>query len=337
MTAAEQLLRQESPPQDFQGFLYLIIGGTTKAGTSSLYFYLADHPQVCAANIKETRFYFNREHYTLPVRYSLADGLDKYEAYFTHCRERKLRVEATPDYLYSPESARWIRETLPQVKLIFILRDPIERLVSWYRFARQQRLLPDSITFAGYVERQLESEGASVRSMEQQWRTLEQGRYAYYLQPYLEIYDQDSLLILQYESLKEDSAGLLARVAQFAGIDPAFYEMYSFQIHNKSQVMRSNRVHQYYVDVRDAVRPRIHNKRWIWSSMRRLRRRIEPVYLRLNSRGNEPVRIAGEMMTRLKDYYAEDQRALAQLLDQQSDRNSLLQPVTRGNRNHVAY
>jgi hypothetical protein len=317
-----------SPIQDAQVLLYLIIGGTTKAGTSSLYFYLADHPQVCAANIKETRFFFNSDHYALPARYTLADGPDKYEAYFIHCREREVRMEATPDYLYSPETALWIRETLPHPKLIFILRDPIQRMVSWYRFARQQRLLPASITFTDYVDRQLESEATGVRSMEQPWRTLEQGRYAHYLQPYLETYNEHSLLILQYEDLKKDPVGLLMQVARFAGIDPAFYESYSFQVHNKTQAMRSNRVHKFYVDFRDAVRPRIHDKQRVWKAMRRLRRSFEPVYLQLNSRWDKPIVVADDLKTRLVEYYADDQWRLNEMLE----RRITPQPSSRGNR-----
>ncbi len=338
MAAARQATRRLSPPtRDAQEFLYLIIGGTTKAGTSSLYFYLADHPQVCAANIKETRFFFNSKHYALPARYSLADGPDKYEAFFGHCRERKLRMEATPDYLYSPESARWIRETLPHPKLIFILRDPIERLVSWYRFARQQRLLPASSSFAAYVERQLESEATGVRSAEQTWRILEQGRYAHYLLPYLEIYNEDSLLILHYENLREDPLDLLMRVARFAGIDPTFYESYNFQIHNKTREMRSNLLHRFYVDFRDAVRPRIHDKYWVWKSMRRLRRSFEPVYLRLNSIADEPVVVAEDLMSRLKEYYADDQRRLTEMLGWQRDSNVSLRPASKGRRYHGAH
>ena len=57
---------------------YIIIGGTTKAATTSLYFYLADHPNVCASNIKETRFFLDAD-YPLPVKYRLEDGLEKYE------------------------------------------------------------------------------------------------------------------------------------------------------------------------------------------------------------------------------------------------------------------
>lgn len=75
---------------------YLIIAGTTKAATTSLFNYLADHPEICASNVKETRFFLDAD-YPLPAKYRFEDGLDKYELYFVHCSASHIRMEATPD------------------------------------------------------------------------------------------------------------------------------------------------------------------------------------------------------------------------------------------------
>jgi len=95
---------------------YLIIGGTTKAGTTSLHAYLNDHPQVCASSIKETRFFLDRD-YPLEAKYRSDDGLEYYEEYFAHRGAAAVRVEATPDYLYSPGTAARLAAALPQAAI----------------------------------------------------------------------------------------------------------------------------------------------------------------------------------------------------------------------------
>src|SRR3712207_1668459 len=96
---------------------YLIIGGTTKAATTSLFSYLADHPQICASSLKESRFFLDAD-YPVSSKCRFEDGLDKYDELFQHCRDdRLLRLEATPDYLYSAATPQKIKFSLPKAKL----------------------------------------------------------------------------------------------------------------------------------------------------------------------------------------------------------------------------
>ena len=142
------------------------------------------------------------------------DGFENYEKYFSHCPENRFRVEATPDYLYSPSTAQRIIDSLPDVKLLFILRHPVERLVSWYRFSKQQGLLQMDISFGQYVSNQFKiiDQGADY-SKQQHMRTLEQGRYSNYLKYYIDTFREDQVLILDYADLKSDTKSMLKRVA----------------------------------------------------------------------------------------------------------------------------
>ncbi|MEW6715877.1 MAG: hypothetical protein AB1345_00005, partial [Chloroflexota bacterium] len=82
---------------------FLIIAGTTRAGTTSLFKYLSDHPDVCAASVKETGFFLDADYPNPPpTKYRAEDGLSRYESYFSSCPEKPVRLEATPGYLYSP-------------------------------------------------------------------------------------------------------------------------------------------------------------------------------------------------------------------------------------------
>ena len=152
-------------------YQYLIVGGTTKAATTSLFTYLADHPTVCAASYKETRFFLDQR-YPLPSKYRYNADLEVYNLLFSECSENQLRLESTPDYLYCPSACERIATLLPKAKLVFSLREPISRLISWYRFAKQIGRLPESIGFDDYIDLQFNIATSKISK-----ETIDQKRY----------------------------------------------------------------------------------------------------------------------------------------------------------------
>jgi hypothetical protein len=304
---------QSQEPSGVSHHSYLIIAGTTRAGTTSLFIYLADHPEVCGANLKETRFFFDGD-YPLPAKYRFEDGLDKYSTHFNHCQGQRLRLEATPDYLYAPGAPQKIKASLPDARLIFILREPIERLISWYQFARQIGHLPAQVSFEEYVYRQFqqgEYDGPKLQHM----RALEQGRYSIYLRPYFDAFERDCLCVLQYEALKRDAAGLLVEVCQFAGIDPSFYHGYKLQVFNAAQNMRSSRLNYAYRHILRGLRMQVvYDRPRLRAVLRFIRRRVEPLYLRLNRRSDKQPLISEPVRALLEEYYVGEPAALARLL-----------------------
>jgi hypothetical protein len=291
---------------------YLIVAGTTKAGTTSLFIYLQAHPEVCASNVKETRFFLD-PNYPLPAKYRLEDGLERYDAYFNHCQVGRLRVEATPDYLYSAGTPLRIQKSLSRVKLVFILRDPVERLVSWYRFARQNNLLPAQIDFDEYVRLQIESEGAAG-PVEQHLRALEQGRYSIYLAPYFDLFPPEALRILRLVDLKHEPSPLMVELCAWTGLAPSFFADYDFRVFNPTQTMKSARLNASYRHIREMLRLRVHDRPRLHRLLRTLRRRFEPALLRLNQRPDEQVHISAATRSLLDAYYRDEPAALASLL-----------------------
>src|SRR5947199_9809161 len=96
----------------FSGYRFLIIGGTSKAGTTSVFNYLAGHPEVCPAE-KETRFFLDAD-YPLPSKRRYQENnSETYWSLFQSGPQENWRFEATPDYLYSANSAGAIHKTLP--------------------------------------------------------------------------------------------------------------------------------------------------------------------------------------------------------------------------------
>jgi len=302
-------MRKRLNVRDYQ---YFIIAGTTRAGTTSLFSYFKKHPQVCAANIKETRFFLDAE-YPLPSKYRFEDNLDKYDEFFGHCSDRKFRMEATPDYLYSPATPLKIKKSLPKVKLIFVLREPVSRLISWYKFAKQMGFLTSSITFEAYVQDQLRGlENGMPRP--QHMRALEQGRYSYYLKPYFDLFSPEQICVIWFEDLKDQTLQIAEQICAFLVIDPAFFETFDFKLYNQARTMRNSSIHRAYMETRRRLRYNVNRLTIIRKFLHSIRLAIDPIYMRFNALPSEEFMIPDKIKIFLYDYYKHESDLLADFL-----------------------
>ena len=206
---------------------FLIIGAM-KAGTSSLYAYLAEHPQVMGAPHKEVHF-FDHQH---------ARGPYWYRRHFPTLEEVKARErqsghpvrigEATPYYLYHPAAAVRIHALLPAAKLIVLLRDPVARAFSHYRHVQRQGLEPLSFTealaaederLAGTEEALLSGRCARMLA-HQRFSYRSRGLYLGQLQRYFERMPAEQILVLRSEDMFADPQATVDQVIGFLGLEP---------------------------------------------------------------------------------------------------------------------
>lgn len=292
---------------------YLIVGGTTKAATTSLFTYLSDHPAICAATYKETRFFLS-EDYLLPSKYRYKGDVEVYNLLFSNSDDTQTRMESTPDYLYCEKARERIAVSLPYAKLVFSLREPISRLISWYRFAKQIGKLPQTLSFDAYVELLFTTAGRHNGNEEQHLQTLQQGCYTIYLERYFKRFGPERIHIIFYEELAAQPLNTVAELCSFAGIDSHFYSDYAFEVTNRSQQMRNSELHRKYRDFRFRLRQWTHDKPIVHLPLRAIRRTIEPLYLRLNAQTDEETQMSEETRHRLIDYYKPDVHALSELI-----------------------
>lgn len=283
-------------------YQYLIIGGSTKCGTTSLFNYLSEHPDICAASIKESRFFLSQQN-PLESRFRLEmDGIESYGNFFLECSDR-IRVEATPDYLYSDFAATNIRKHLPGAKMVFILRDPVERLQSWYKFARQRALMEGSIPFEDYVDWQLSN--SVEEHKEQHMHALEQGRYSAYLNEYLTVFDEERVLILSFNDLKSEPGQVLKRICRFANIDESVYEDYHFEVFNKTHAVKNQSLERAYIRIQKKLRFLFQGNKLMMRILTRTNRMIRYM-MRMNQAKMMGITMSGELSTKLDDYYSEE-------------------------------
>lgn len=296
---------------------YLIIGGTTKAATTSLYTYLRAHPQVCASSIKETRFFLDQD-YPLRSKYRLEDGAEKYDEYFLQTKQTtRLWVEATPDYLYSRGTPEKIKRTLSNVRFVFTLREPVSRVISWYRFAKQNDMLPKDMSLDEYILRQIDPKSVDSAGLDQPMRAVEQGCYAGYLRPYFNVFEKNRIRVVLLEDLAINPQQIMRELCEFLRIDFEFYRSYGFKIYNRTENLKNTTLHGYYWRTISLARFKIYKWPFIKSMLQKIRSVVEPVYLGLNRRASSSS--SEEMMSsQVKDalisYYRQPNRELEELL-----------------------
>ena len=284
--------------ENFRHSRFLIIGGTSKAGTTSLYKYLSDHPQVCPSSIKETRFFLDPD-YPLPSKTQFSEDLAGYASFFSTSpsSQENVLLEATPDYLYSKNASR-IADLLPNARMVFVLRDPVSRLISWFKYSKQRGMLGNSVSIEEYVHMQLDNPVTPTTPI--YLRVLEQGKYTKYLSAFHDSM-ADRMLVLEFSELEESPQRFVKKICDFGEIDAAFYDNYDFTIENVSYAVKYQKISNFYRSLRRKVTYRVHDRKYLVSVLRRLNRPIKSI-IRRNA--PEDVVISEKTRRELDDYYA---------------------------------
>lgn len=220
---------------------FLIIG-TKRGGTTSLWNYLIRHPLVPrlfpAWNTKATHYF--EEHW--------GRGATWYRSHFPTGRQRAAlerrhggptRVgEAAPLYMFHPLAAQRVHALMPGVRLIVLLRDPVERAYSHWKERRGEGREPlDFRTALDREEQRTRGERERLLadptyfSEPYDWYTYRaRGRYLEHLEPWLERFDRDRFLFLPSEELYRDPAGTYRRTLDFLGLPP--HDPGDFRVYN---------------------------------------------------------------------------------------------------------
>jgi Sulfotransferase domain len=202
---------------DFDRMPNLFIIGAAKAGTTALYDYLAQHPQVFLSRGKEPMFFSHEEYY--------ARGLDWYEVeYFEGSEDYPVRAEATPHYLYwSEKVAPRIKDTYGErpVKFIVAFRDPVSRAYSWYwnmvREGKEDLDFDEALRVEGCRLKQNRYELYQRGSMVYGYSA--GSRYASLLQPYLELFSPENFFFVFQDDLKTRVNETCEDIFEFLGIE----------------------------------------------------------------------------------------------------------------------
>jgi len=178
----------------------LVILGAQKCGTTSLHNYLEAHPEISMSRLKETNFFLEDVNW--------GRGLEWYATQFDP--SARVRGEGSPDYTNLPDSngtAERMQRVIPGARLVYLVRDPLERIASHYVHLRA----------AGLERRTFEQ---AVAAPDSEYVT--RSRYARQLEPFLRCFSQERVLVETRERLLNDRLGTLKRIFAFVGVDDSF-------------------------------------------------------------------------------------------------------------------
>lgn len=180
----------------------LIVIGTMKGGTSSLYRYLRNHPSISMSTTKETDYFLGND-----PSHDMAWYLEQFEP------GHRVRGEVSPNYTKRevfPGIPERIHAVVPDARLVYVVRDPIERTVSHFLHNVHAGRFD-----LGDFERVLTPGGGPEH-------LLATGLYHHQLSAYLPLWSPDDILVVASEDLRDDRRNTLRRVFGFLGVDETF-------------------------------------------------------------------------------------------------------------------
>lgn len=274
-----------------------IVIGVAKAGTTSLYRYLDQHPQVYMYPEKGTNYFGYEDARSWPetdgaepplLRHFRVRTFDEYAVSFAGANDERAVGEVSPQYFRCPSAARRIRESLPDAKLVVSLRNPADR------------------AFSGFLMRTRRGEvvGSAYDDLTPEASHVREGLYYQRLKRYFDAFPRDQIKVYLFDDLKRDPTGVVVDLMEYIGVDTAFVPDTAVR-YNPASVPRSRTLNRLYFHptlVRTA-------KAMLPESGQSLAKRLRARNL------HAPPTFPPDLRSDLLAFYRDDILALEQLID----------------------
>jgi len=272
------------------------IVGAPKCGTTALYTYFREHPQIFMSPLKEPQFFAVD---LLGDRRRIR-SLPEYLACFAGARDEPRIGEASTAYLGSKRAAEEIKAFAPDASIIIMLRNPVDKMYSRFNDARFTNQEPQRS-----FEAALSAEQRCGPSFGLGYR--ESARYASQVRRYLEVFDREKVHIIIYDDFKERAAGIHEEVLRFLGVHPDYRS--DFPMVNERRYVRSMTLQQF---VRHP--PEVLRRLGRMSISPGMRRRLRGWISHLNEVAVPPPPLPADLRGRLQREFQDDVKELGRLI-----------------------
>ena len=181
--------------------------GTQKGGTTSLHFLLGEDERIGLPQRKELHYFDQAEQ----------KGKDHYAELFSGLEGKEIIGEVTPYYMFHPAAPKRIKDMIPDVKLIALLRDPVERTISQYFHAVRNGYEALSLVDAIMAEEQRLKEGSQYSHQKHSY--VARSRYSEQLERYERHFRKTQILVMKSEELFKNTTSSWKQIESFLGLE----------------------------------------------------------------------------------------------------------------------
>ncbi|TNF01684.1 MAG: sulfotransferase [Gammaproteobacteria bacterium] len=215
-----------------------LVAGTQKGGTTALDSHLRKHQSICMAQRKEVHFFDRDELFNNGVDYS------SYHAFFEPKNSHKLIGESTPIYMYWREAPKRICEYNPEMKILIVLRNPIERAYSHWNMERDRG--KEHLTFWDAItneEVRCHSESSKQHRI---FSYVDRGFYAAQIKRIWQYFPRKQTLFIKHDDLKNSPNKTLKTISAFLEIE-SFPHIEPHEIHSRPYISSINSQEKLYL------------------------------------------------------------------------------------------
>ena len=214
----------------------IFIVGTPKSGTTSLHYYMNEHPEILMSSLKEPDFFTDKEIVDQGLYYgtSRINTLQKYHNLFSDKNDEKIFGESSVSYLFYPEVPKRIKKYNTEAKIIIMLRNPVDRAFSHYLMDFRLGLISDR--FEDVFNKK---EGLKF----QQYFLL--GNYYSQVKRYFDEFSKENVHIIWYSDFKKDAEKEIQKVFKFISVN-SYYKVNFETVHNSFSMPKSKIIRKIY-------------------------------------------------------------------------------------------
>ena len=205
--------------------------GAAKCGTTSMYAYLRQHPNIFMPKMKEPNYFSSDS--LIKFRKRIKSEKEYFQL-FKNVKDEKMIGEASPTYLYSKVAAENIKRFNPESRIIIMLRNPVDAICSMYHMR-----VRNGLEHILYLDEALAKEIKldMLNSSNQTCNYIEHVQFSQQITRYTTFFDKNKIHFILLDDLKDNPIIVLQRVFEFLQVDSSFLP--DLQIHNPARPVRN--------------------------------------------------------------------------------------------------
>jgi len=192
--------------------LDFILAGAQKSGTTALHYFLEKHPRITMGDQEEMHFFDDDDLFSGPVDYDLL------HKHFPAVPASTIAGECTPSYLYWKPAAERIWNYNPQVKLLVLLRNPVERAFAHWNMQRFKGREP--LDFLDAVKEEKSRIAGAPPREARRFAYVDRGFYVQHLERFFRFFSREQMMIIKFEKFRQEQRETLDSIFSFLGVKP---------------------------------------------------------------------------------------------------------------------